>query len=85
MRYRALLVLTVSTLAALPVAAQAQDKRVYVSLGGGFTVPNSEIKDHLGNGYNFNFGVQVNVSRAVLYGRVLISPLEGSTLAQRDT
>ena len=24
-----------------------------------------EVRDHLGDGYNFNFGVQVNVSRAV--------------------
>ena len=65
MRYKTLLVLAVSTLGALPVAAQAQDKKVYVSLGGGFTVPNSEVKDHLGNGYNFNFGVEVKVTPVI--------------------
>ncbi len=48
-----------------PIAAQAQDKPVKVSLGGGFTVPNSEIKDHLGNGYNFNFGVEVSASPVI--------------------
>ncbi len=48
-----------------PSAAQAQDKPVKVSLGGGFTVPNSEIKDHLGNGYNFNFGVEVSASPVI--------------------
>ena len=65
MRYRTLLVLTVGILAALPVTAQAQDKKVYVSLGGGLTVPNSEVKDHLGNGYNFNFGVEVKVTPVI--------------------
>ena len=45
-----------------PVGAQAQDKRVHVSLGGGFTVPNGEVADRLGNGYNFNFGVDVAVT-----------------------
>ena len=47
------------------MTAQAQEDRVDFSLGGGFTAPNSEVRDHLGDGYNFNFGVQVNVSRAV--------------------
>ena len=42
--------------------AWAQEKKVEVSFGGGFTNPNSEVKDFLGNGYNFNFGVQANVT-----------------------
>src|SRR4029453_8485067 len=46
-------------------AAQAQDRPVQVSLGGGWTIPNSDVKDHLGDGYNFNFGVQVNVNPVV--------------------
>ena len=54
-----------SALTALSVPAQAQDKKVYVSLGGGFTAPNSEVKDHLGNGYNFNFGVEVKVTPVI--------------------
>ena len=46
-------------------AARAQDKPVEISLGGGWTMPNSEVRDHLGNGYNFNFGVQVNVTHII--------------------
>jgi len=45
--------------------AQAQDKRVHVSLGGGWTAPNSEVADRLGQGYNFNFGVDVAVTPVV--------------------
>jgi opacity protein-like surface antigen len=47
------------------VSAQAQEKPVNFSLGGGFTAPNSEVRDHLGDGYNFNFGVQFNVSPVI--------------------
>lgn len=65
MRYKTLFVLAVSLLGILPVAAQAQDKRVSVSLGGGFTEPNAEVKDHLGNGYNFNFGVEVKATPVI--------------------
>ena len=65
MRYKRLFVLSVSLLGILPVAAQAQDKRVSVSLGGGFTQPNAEVKDHLGNGYNFNFGVEVKATPVI--------------------
>jgi opacity protein-like surface antigen len=54
--------LVVCVLAVMPVGAQAQEKRVNFSLGGGVTAPNSEVKDHLGNGYNFNFGLQVNLT-----------------------
>ena len=53
-----LLALTAST-------ASAQDKRVNVSFGGGFTIPNSDVRDHLGDGYNFTFGAQVNVTPAI--------------------
>ena len=65
MRYATLFVLAVSALGALPIAAQAQDKKVNVSFGGGFTVPNAEVKDHLGNGYNINFGVEVKVTPVI--------------------
>jgi len=65
MRYRTLFVLAVSALGVLPVAAQAQDKKVHVSFGGGFTVPNAEVKDHLGNGYNINFGVEVKATPVI--------------------
>ena len=65
MRYKTLFVLAVSILGTLPVGAQAQDKKVSVSLGGGFTVPNAEVKDHLGNGWNFNFGVEVKATPVI--------------------
>jgi len=54
-----------SLLTIIPLSAQAQDKRVHVSLGGGLTIPNSEVRDRLGNGYNFNFGVDVAVNPVV--------------------
>ena len=64
MRYTTGIVLAAGLLTVCPMTAQAQDDRVDFSLGGGFTAPNSEVRDHLGDGYNFNVGVQVNVSRA---------------------
>jgi opacity protein-like surface antigen len=65
MQNRVLVVLVTSVLAAVPARALAQVRPVNVSLGGGFTVPNSEVRDHLGDGYNFNFGVQVNVTPVI--------------------
>ena len=53
------------SLSVFPVGAQAQDKPVNVSIGGGFTAPNSEVRDHLGDGYNVNFGVQVNLTPVI--------------------
>ena len=47
---------------AVPLAAQAQDKRGMFIIGGGYTVPNSEVSDHLGDGYNFTIGGQANVT-----------------------
>ena len=61
MRYSSLLVLILCVFS-FPSGAQAQEKRVNVSFGGGFTIPNGEVRDHLGDGYNINFGVQVNVT-----------------------
>jgi opacity protein-like surface antigen len=65
MRYKLLVVLLAVGCIALSTGAQAQDRPVNVSLGGGFTIPNSDVRDHLGDGYNFNFGVQVNVSPVI--------------------
>jgi hypothetical protein len=47
---------------AVPAAAQTQDKRAVFSVGGGYTAPNSDVRDHLGDGYNFTIGGQVNVN-----------------------
>ena len=63
MYYRTLLVLTEGL---LPRSrSPAQDKKVHFSFGGGFTVPNADVKDHLGKGYNFNFGVEVKVTPVI--------------------
>ena len=48
--------------AAVPVAAQAQEKRGLFIIGSGYSAPNSEVSDHLGDGYNFNIGGQFNVN-----------------------
>ena len=37
-----------------------------VSLGGGWTAPNSDVGIDLGEGYNFNFGVDVSRSTPVI-------------------
>ena len=68
MRKRAMLVFAcvagLSTVA--PSTAQAQDfKRVHVTLGGGWTAPQSDVADRFGQGYNFNFGVDVSVNPVV--------------------
>ena len=47
---------------AFAVAADAQDKRVNITLSGGYTATNGEAGERLGDGYNINFGAQVNVS-----------------------
>jgi opacity protein-like surface antigen len=60
-------------------------------------MPNSDVRDHLGDGYNFNFGVQVNVSPIIgiegLYSfnglgekriSIPVSPSEGGTSVPTD-
>ena len=64
MRNRTVLVCLTILLAAVP-GALAQEQRVNFSLGGGFTQPNAEVSEHLGSGYNFTFGVQVNVTPVI--------------------
>src|SRR5918993_653377 len=62
MRYRTAGVLITVFVATLATEAQAQEQAVNFSLGGGWTAPNSDVRDHLGDGYNFNIGLQVNVN-----------------------
>ena len=57
-----LLFVIASLVAPLATSAEAQ---VHFSVGGGFTTPNSEVRDHLGNGYNFNLGLQVDVTPVI--------------------
>jgi len=46
-------------------AVLAQDKPVEVNIGGGYTFALSDIRDHLGDGYNVNFGVTFNLSESI--------------------
>jgi len=46
-------------------AAFAQDKPVDVNIGGGYTFALSDIRDHLGDGYNVNFGATFNLSKTI--------------------
>src|SRR5687768_4240981 len=65
MRYRTTGVLVTLFVAALATGAQAQEQAVNFSLGGGWTAPNSDVRDHLGDGYNFNIGLQFNVTPVI--------------------
>lgn len=67
MRHKSLFVflLAAALAAASPLTAYAQDQRVHFTLGGGYTAPNSEVRDRLGDGYNFNFGVEVEITPVV--------------------
>jgi len=46
-------------------AAFAQGQRVEVNIGGGYTVALSDVRDHLGDGYNVNFGATFNLSETI--------------------
>ena len=46
-------------------AGFAQDKLVDVNIGGGYTFALSDVRDHLGDGYNVNFGVTFNLSESI--------------------
>jgi opacity protein-like surface antigen len=65
MRYTTVILSAAALLLTLPAHASAQSKKVHVSLGGGVTTPSSNVSDHFGNGYNFNFGVQVDVTPVI--------------------
>jgi hypothetical protein len=64
MRYTTAFVLMTSLVVALPDPAIAQNP-VNFSFGAGFTAPNSEVRDRLGNGYNFTIGLQGNLTPAI--------------------
>ena len=66
MRYKGAFLLAAICLMVSAAGVQAQDeKKINVSFGGGFTQPNAEVSDRLGSGYNFNFGLQVNLTPAI--------------------
>jgi opacity protein-like surface antigen len=47
-----------------PAHAQIDDKLVHVNIGGGFTVPMSDIGDRFGTGGGFNIGISIDPSPA---------------------
>ena len=49
----------------MATSAFAQDKAGFFILGGGYTAPNSEVRDHLGDGYNFTIGGQFNATPVI--------------------
>ena len=53
--------LIVCVLAAAAPDAEAQFRRVNVNVGAGYTFAVSEIRDHVGDGYNINVGMTVNI------------------------
>jgi opacity protein-like surface antigen len=65
MRYRMTGTLIALFVTGLALDAQAQDKRVLFTLGGGLTAPNSEVRDHFGDGFNVSIGLQVNVTPVI--------------------
>jgi opacity protein-like surface antigen len=62
---RYVFILAALLVATAPLVAQAQEQRVHFTFGGGATIPNSEVRDRLGDGYNFNFGIEVAVNPIV--------------------
>jgi opacity protein-like surface antigen len=65
MRLKTVFVLVVSVVASLPSLASAQTRPVNFSFGGGYSQPNAEVSDRLGGGYNFNIGLQGNVTPVI--------------------
>jgi opacity protein-like surface antigen len=60
---RVIALLTLIVLAmAVPAMAQDPDKKVTVNFGGGYTFALSEVRNHLGDGYNFHFGVGIKLN-----------------------
>ena len=66
MRHRMILMFALAAFAApLSTTAFAQEKRGNFIIGGGYTAPNSEVRDHLGDGYNFVIGGQYNATPVI--------------------
>ena len=63
MRRSLMFLFVAALLAAAP--AGAQEKRVDVNIGGGYTAVLSEVRDHLGDGGHFNIGMTINVTPVI--------------------
>ena len=63
MRHMTIVVFALAALVGpLSTRASAQDKAGHFILGGGYTAPNAEVRDHLGDGWNFVIGGQYNAT-----------------------
>ena len=62
--FRSFTLVLILVTAAVP-SAQAQEKPVTVNLGGGYTFALSDVRDHLGDGFNINLGVTYNVNERI--------------------
>lgn len=56
------LVCTLTLVLGFAASAGAQEKRGNFILGGGYTAPFSEVRDHLGDGWHISIGGQANVT-----------------------
>ena len=65
MRHTALLLALAVGVGVSPARAQDLDKPVTVEIGGGYTWTLSDVRDYLGDGYNFNIGVTWEASRTI--------------------
>ena len=65
MRHTTTVLLALALLATPLSDAFAQDKKGNFIIGGGYTAPNSEVRDHLGDGYNFVIGGQFNATPVI--------------------
>lgn len=60
-----LIVLAAAFVVASPAYAQDPDKKATFQIGAGYTWVLSDVKDYVGDGYNFNIGATYEVSRAI--------------------
>lgn len=50
---------------AAPAAAQDPEHKINLNLGAGYTFAGGEVRNHLGDGYNFNVGVTFNLTPVI--------------------
>jgi opacity protein-like surface antigen len=67
MRRVSVLLIVMVLIAAVPAMAQDPDKRVNFNIGGGYTFAAGEVRNHLGDGYNFNLGLGVKVAKSLWF------------------
>jgi opacity protein-like surface antigen len=54
-------------LSSMPAMAQDPDNKVNFNIGGGYTFALSEVRNHLGDGYNFNIGLWFNIKPTIAF------------------